>query len=579
MGTHISRVKSVDLDSWTDEQMQNMIRWGNARANKYWEAKLAEGHVPNESKIENFVRTKYDSKRWVMDGPMPDPSTLDDGAGGVADDDLPLNVVKEKAIERSGSLRNGGGAGIAPPPGQQRRAPAVDLFGDTTEQSVPARPSTTEPVGGRPSASKAAVAPPKQTKPGESLLGLDFLGGSAAPPARPSSTGPSTPGVPGRADLKSSILSLYASKPATAPQPQAQQQPAAFQSNADAFAGMSSPPLTSPTQSQTGTQQSFFGGMNDAFSSLSMTSSQPQQAQPKPSAFTNTSSTSTTHARQTSPKTTDLLSGGSFFDPKPVVAPPQPQPPKQISPPIVSQPITTTSRKESFGDSGFGDFSSASPVTSTKSPPADTSTMGDLFSMSASPPAQASKPATKPPAPAPAPVSKNPPPINYSAFNLSAQSAPPPQPASPPRQAAAPAISNFSNLSNMDAWGSNDAWATPDPPSQSQASTVPPIQTQTASTNVSSWSPVASRAPAPAPAMQTPFDSGWGDTGSSNKSAGGFSVQQDDDFGGWSHASPVATSATSSHAQKSSESGGGGGSGGGGRGFQAADDLFGNVWG
>lgn len=34
MGTHISRVKSVDLDSWTDEQLQSMIKWGNARANR-----------------------------------------------------------------------------------------------------------------------------------------------------------------------------------------------------------------------------------------------------------------------------------------------------------------------------------------------------------------------------------------------------------------------------------------------------------------------------------------------------------------------------------------------------------------
>ena len=35
-------------------------------------------------KIENFIRTKYESKRWVMEGPMPDPSTLD--ADG--DDDI-----------------------------------------------------------------------------------------------------------------------------------------------------------------------------------------------------------------------------------------------------------------------------------------------------------------------------------------------------------------------------------------------------------------------------------------------------------------------------------------------------------
>ena len=35
MGTHISRVKSVDLDSWTDEQLASMVKWGNTRANKY----------------------------------------------------------------------------------------------------------------------------------------------------------------------------------------------------------------------------------------------------------------------------------------------------------------------------------------------------------------------------------------------------------------------------------------------------------------------------------------------------------------------------------------------------------------
>ena len=77
MGTHISRVKSVDLDAWTDEQLASIVKWGNQRANIYWESKLAPGHVPSDSKIENFIRTKYESKRWVMDGPMPDPSTLD----------------------------------------------------------------------------------------------------------------------------------------------------------------------------------------------------------------------------------------------------------------------------------------------------------------------------------------------------------------------------------------------------------------------------------------------------------------------------------------------------------------------
>jgi stromal membrane-associated protein len=69
MGTHISKVKSVDLDSWTDEQLQSVLKWGNARANKsvcprrewgsinknrYWEAKLAPGHVPSEAYVPCF---------------------------------------------------------------------------------------------------------------------------------------------------------------------------------------------------------------------------------------------------------------------------------------------------------------------------------------------------------------------------------------------------------------------------------------------------------------------------------------------------------------------------------------------
>lgn len=37
-------------------------------------------------KIENFIRTKYESKRWVMDGEMPDPSALDDGDDDVVSD-------------------------------------------------------------------------------------------------------------------------------------------------------------------------------------------------------------------------------------------------------------------------------------------------------------------------------------------------------------------------------------------------------------------------------------------------------------------------------------------------------------
>ncbi|KAF9042051.1 hypothetical protein BJ165DRAFT_1349726, partial [Panaeolus papilionaceus] len=78
MGTHISKVKSVDLDMWTPEQMESIQKWGNNRANLYWEAHLKAGHIPPDHKMESFIRSKYESRRWAMEGSPPtDPSVLD----------------------------------------------------------------------------------------------------------------------------------------------------------------------------------------------------------------------------------------------------------------------------------------------------------------------------------------------------------------------------------------------------------------------------------------------------------------------------------------------------------------------
>ncbi|RMZ68807.1 stromal membrane-associated [Pyrenophora seminiperda CCB06] len=407
MGTHISKVKSVDLDTWTDEQLQSVLKWGNARANKYWESKLAPGHVPSEAKIENFIRTKYESKRWVMDGPMPDPSTLE-----ADDDDVPLKKVQEKVqIERSASQRLAQSSSQPPRPAQPQ--PAIDLFGD---DPVPQRPSTGPPVAAR-GPPKAEPAPAKQNKAGDSLLGLDFLGGgSSAVPPRPSSTGPAA-AAPSRPDLKQSILSLYASKPAAAPQPQQH-------ARGDSFGGMASP------QAQTSPQQSSFGGMNDAFSSLSFNAAPA----PKPSPFSGLDSFSSAKSPPTTSSSNMFGGGGNFFDSKPA-APTQSQ--------------RTMSPSSGLGD--FGSFSSPAP----SKPAASTSGMNDLLDLS-----MPSAPAAS------APVN--------NAFNLSS---PAPTPAA--KAAPAPAAMNYSGVSNMDAWGSNDVWASPAPsqptvnptPSHTQAST------------------------------------------------------------------------------------------------------------
>ncbi|CAO3696051.1 unnamed protein product [Umbelopsis ramanniana] len=83
MGTHISKVKSVDLDTWLPDQVENMVKWGNARAAIYWEANLKD-RKPSESNIDGWIRAKYEHKRWAMKGPVPDPSTLGDGSETVS---------------------------------------------------------------------------------------------------------------------------------------------------------------------------------------------------------------------------------------------------------------------------------------------------------------------------------------------------------------------------------------------------------------------------------------------------------------------------------------------------------------
>ena len=72
LGVHISKVKSTNLDSWTQEQVDFMKANGNDKANGYWEANLPPQLKPKESdsthSVEQFIRDKYERKKWVPRG-------------------------------------------------------------------------------------------------------------------------------------------------------------------------------------------------------------------------------------------------------------------------------------------------------------------------------------------------------------------------------------------------------------------------------------------------------------------------------------------------------------------------------
>ncbi|KAH8887708.1 ArfGap-domain-containing protein [Thozetella sp. PMI_491] len=482
MGTHISRVKSVDLDAWTDEQLQSILSWGNARANKYWEAKLSHGHAPSEAKIENFIRTKYELKRWVMDGPIPDPSTLD--ADG--DDDVPLSVVKEKQnVERRESVRKASVGQTAAP---RANVPPPDLIGG--DLVPPPRASTAGPTATK-VPPKAEAAPPKTTSTKDSLLGLDFLGTEPAAPPRPAST-TGTPGAGGqsRPDLKQSILSLYAS----APRPQPQQAPQ--QQSFHAASGSIGGGMPSPGQQS----QSSFGGLNDAFSSLSF-SSAAGTTSPKQDAFASLGSFSSARpAPQSNASAFSNLSGGGFFDPKPAAtSPPAP--------------------KQSFDLGGFGSLSPTATTTAAPPRPAAqpaSAALGDLFDFSApSPPAPASQPSISSP------------PASSSVFNLSNNQPPKSPPAAP--AASSTSMGGFGSLGGgTDVWGGN-AWATPEAPKK-----TPEVSKPLGGSNDFGWGisnqpivPGASGGFAPAPKVAADEEfGGWtsstGPAGSSSKPSGGL---------------------------------------------------------
>ncbi|KAJ1031249.1 hypothetical protein NDA18_002467 [Ustilago nuda] len=64
LGVHISKVKSVDLDDWTEEQLHAARDWGNARANALWEYSKPFGLLPSLGDRKEFWRMKYVEQKW-----------------------------------------------------------------------------------------------------------------------------------------------------------------------------------------------------------------------------------------------------------------------------------------------------------------------------------------------------------------------------------------------------------------------------------------------------------------------------------------------------------------------------------
>lgn len=92
----------MSLDSWKDEHIKNMQKWGNKKCNAYWEAKLPKNYPrPDEhssmAELERFIRAKYEQRRWVADGSEEEEEEESEEEVEVSSDDFAPRKKKAPA--------------------------------------------------------------------------------------------------------------------------------------------------------------------------------------------------------------------------------------------------------------------------------------------------------------------------------------------------------------------------------------------------------------------------------------------------------------------------------------------------
>ncbi|XP_064605582.1 stromal membrane-associated protein 1-like isoform X2 [Liolophura sinensis] len=184
LGVHISKVKSVNLDTWTPEQISMMMEIGNSRARAVYEANIPDNfrRPQTDSPLESFIRAKYEQKKYIAREWIPPTPKV------------PREFLEDDSKEKK---RTRPKAGMI----QLNSTPKPKPSSSATNGELKRSPDAPKPP-------KQELAAPTQTKESGAamdLLGLDtptpnssnadllgdLLGG--APPAQPTAATTTTP--------------------------------------------------------------------------------------------------------------------------------------------------------------------------------------------------------------------------------------------------------------------------------------------------------------------------------------------------------------------------------------------------
>ncbi|XP_065843183.1 stromal membrane-associated protein 2-like [Oscarella lobularis] len=191
LGVHISKVKSVNLDTWTEEQIESISAKGNGIVNDFYECNMPESmrRPVDDYSAETFIRAKYEQKKFI-----PRRSPAD--SSGKPKEKKEKKPRQSPAPVKKAPVKTVKTTVVTQPPKQQPR----HLSKSPAPISQPPAPSKPAPdlLGAAPSPANVATS-----KPSVDLL---FMGGDGA---NSSGQMASAAGNPAVSQQKDSIMSLY----------------------------------------------------------------------------------------------------------------------------------------------------------------------------------------------------------------------------------------------------------------------------------------------------------------------------------------------------------------------------------
>jgi len=279
LGVHISKVKSINLDTWTHEQMLSICSKGNDWASNYYEANIASSFQRpsnDNQKMDRFIRDKYERSKFCASQPpaLRDASILTGGMPSAAQAQARRAAPVTVPLPKQNASRNTATAAI---PRNKGRGGIGDLSPDQPQPAPVAVPAATptpvstgmEDIFGLSTPVQAAPVAAAPASNADDIFG-DFESAAPVTATTPAAAAPGEQQQPGK-KTNADILSLFNSAPAAnaAPNnqfggfqqqnmfggafggaggmmPQQQQQPAG--SSLDILGGLGSPTSTQQQQ-------------------------------------------------------------------------------------------------------------------------------------------------------------------------------------------------------------------------------------------------------------------------------------------------------------------------------------------